>query len=195
MNSFLTLAAAVMQNPQESRAFLDIRLMKMVLDFFSQLESGQSNETVSRLLRVCTEFQKISEKLVEKAHTASDLPLSLGPRYGVASKNSVEEPPTLHHLETSINNSINVNVPAPTVRQAFEIISQNETAFAPQMATNHSSSATDFHFAQFTPQLAVDSQSFVEAEPLLLDNFWQVPVNLEWDWTEGMDFGFPANAI
>ena len=169
--------------------------MKIVLDFFSQLESGQSNETVSKLLRVCTEFQRISEKLVEKAHTASDLPLSLGSRYGVAGNNSVEEPPTLHHLDTSINNSITSDVPVPTIQQTFEIISQNETAFAPQTATNHSSSATDFHFAQFTPQPAVDPQLFVEAEPFLLDNLWQVPVNLEWDWTEGMDFGFPANTI
>ena len=66
ISSLMTLFANILNNPLDSRAKSDTRLMNLVVTFLSML--GQEAETggVHRMLGVCAEFERIAKSVIEK---------------------------------------------------------------------------------------------------------------------------------
>lgn len=67
VSALVTLFGNILQNPLDPRARSDTRLMDMVVTFLSAL--GQEIETggVHRMLGICSEFERISKVMIEKA--------------------------------------------------------------------------------------------------------------------------------
>lgn len=67
VSALVTLFGNILQNPLDPRARSDTRLMNMVVQFLSTL--GQEVETggVHRMLGICSEFERISKVMIEKA--------------------------------------------------------------------------------------------------------------------------------
>lgn len=67
VSALVTLFGNILQNPLDPRARSDTRLMNMVVTFLSAL--GQEIETggVHRMLGICSEFERISKVMIEKA--------------------------------------------------------------------------------------------------------------------------------
>lgn len=67
VSALVTLFGNILQNPLDPRARSDTRLMNMVVTFLSAL--GQEIETggVHRMLGICSEFERISKVMIDKA--------------------------------------------------------------------------------------------------------------------------------
>lgn len=67
VSALVTLFGNILQNPLDPRARSDTRLLSMVVTFLSAL--GQEVETggVHRMLGICSEFERISKVMIEKA--------------------------------------------------------------------------------------------------------------------------------
>lgn len=71
VSSLVTLFANVLQNPQDSRARSDLKLMNHVVNFLSILCNEESNSSVKRMLSICTEFERISKVVLDKSDRES----------------------------------------------------------------------------------------------------------------------------
>lgn len=67
VSALVTLFGNILQNPLDPRARSDTRLLNMVVQFLSTL--GQEVETggVHRMLGICSEFERISKVMIERA--------------------------------------------------------------------------------------------------------------------------------
>ncbi|KAF2805206.1 uncharacterized protein BDZ99DRAFT_466855 [Mytilinidion resinicola] len=67
VSALVTLFANILQNPQDTRARSDLRLMNLVVGFLSLLCTDEENGSVRRMLSVCAEFERIAKVVLEKA--------------------------------------------------------------------------------------------------------------------------------
>lgn len=69
MSSLVTLFANILQNPQDTRARSDLRLMSSVVSFLTMLEHDMSdaNSNIHRMLQVCSEFERIAKVVLDRA--------------------------------------------------------------------------------------------------------------------------------
>jgi hypothetical protein len=71
VSSLVTLFANILQNPQDSRARSDLKLMTHVVQFLSALSIDASNGAVKRMLNICSEFERISKVVLDKSDRES----------------------------------------------------------------------------------------------------------------------------
>lgn len=67
VSALVTLFANVLQNPTDSRARSDLKLMTHVVTFLSGLCRDDENSSVKRMLNVCSEFERIAKIVLDKA--------------------------------------------------------------------------------------------------------------------------------
>lgn len=67
VSALVTLFGNILQNPLDPRAKSDTRLMNMVVVFLSTLGEEAQTGGVHRMLGVCSEFEKIAKKVIDKA--------------------------------------------------------------------------------------------------------------------------------
>ena len=70
VSALVTLFANILQNPQDSRARSDLKLMNHVVSFLSTLCS-EENGSIRRMLNVCAEFERIARVVLDKADKES----------------------------------------------------------------------------------------------------------------------------
>jgi hypothetical protein len=66
VSALVTLFANILQNPTDSRARTDLKLMNHVVTFLSGLCSNDQNSSVKRMLNVCSEFERIAKVVLDK---------------------------------------------------------------------------------------------------------------------------------
>ncbi|KAF2728004.1 hypothetical protein EJ04DRAFT_120312 [Polyplosphaeria fusca] len=66
VTALVTLFANILQNPQDTRSRSDMRLMNLVVNFLSMLNSDDENSSVKRMLSVCAEFERIAKIVLDK---------------------------------------------------------------------------------------------------------------------------------
>ncbi|KAJ9659351.1 hypothetical protein H2201_007376 [Coniosporium apollinis] len=74
VSALVTLFANILQNPQDTRARSDLKLMNLVVSFLSMLcsdEENGSNGSIRRMLSVCSEFERIAKVVLDKADKES----------------------------------------------------------------------------------------------------------------------------
>jgi hypothetical protein len=71
VSALVTLFANILQNPQDTRARSDIKLMNLVVNFLSNLVSDESNGSVKRMLCICSEFERMAKVVLDKAEKES----------------------------------------------------------------------------------------------------------------------------
>src|ERR1700759_4779441 len=67
VSALVTLFANILQNPQDSRARSDLKLMTHVVQFLTALCTDESNGAVRRMLNICSEFERISRVVLDKS--------------------------------------------------------------------------------------------------------------------------------
>jgi hypothetical protein len=67
VSALVTLFANILQNPTDSRARTDLKLMNHVVTFLSSLCTNEQNGGVKRMLNVCSEFERIAKVVLDKA--------------------------------------------------------------------------------------------------------------------------------
>ncbi|KAI5306614.1 hypothetical protein KEM55_008548, partial [Ascosphaera atra] len=66
VSALVTLFAHILQNPSDARARADVKLMGNVVQFLSRLVTDESNGSVTRMLGVCAEFERIAKTVVDR---------------------------------------------------------------------------------------------------------------------------------
>ena len=67
----MTLFANILQNPQDTRARSDVRLMNLVVNFLSMLGADEENGGVKRMLGICAEFERVANVVLDRADKES----------------------------------------------------------------------------------------------------------------------------
>lgn len=67
VSALVTLFANILQNPLDPRAKSDLRMMHTVCEFLLAIREEDENGSVSRMLQVCEEFDRIAKVVLEKA--------------------------------------------------------------------------------------------------------------------------------
>ncbi|EXJ72140.1 uncharacterized protein A1O5_04644 [Cladophialophora psammophila CBS 110553] len=67
VSALVTLFANILQNPQDTRARADIKLMDLVVNFLSNVAHDEGTGSLNRMLTVCSEFARIARVVIEKA--------------------------------------------------------------------------------------------------------------------------------
>ncbi|KAJ5174745.1 uncharacterized protein N7482_000622 [Penicillium canariense] len=71
VSALVTLFANILQNPGDTRARSDVKLMNVVVNFLSTLVSDESNSSIKRMLGLCGEFERIAKVVIDKAEKES----------------------------------------------------------------------------------------------------------------------------
>jgi hypothetical protein len=71
VSALVTLFANILQNPNDTRARSDIKLMNLVVNFLSMLTSDEENGSVRRMLGICAEFERIAKVVLDRADKES----------------------------------------------------------------------------------------------------------------------------
>jgi hypothetical protein len=71
VSALVTLFANILQNPTDSRARSDLKLMNQVVSFLSALCADDENASVRRMLSVCSEFERIAKIVLDKTEKES----------------------------------------------------------------------------------------------------------------------------
>ncbi|TLD37047.1 hypothetical protein E2P81_ATG02829 [Venturia nashicola] len=71
VSALVTLFANILQNPTDSRARADLKLMNQVVSFLSALCADDENASVRRMLSVCSEFERIAKIVLDKTEKES----------------------------------------------------------------------------------------------------------------------------
>jgi hypothetical protein len=67
VSALVTIFGNILQNPLDPRARSDTRLMNLVVNFLSTLGQEAEAGGVNRMLSVCSEFERIAKKVIDKA--------------------------------------------------------------------------------------------------------------------------------
>ncbi|KIV85314.1 hypothetical protein PV11_01019 [Exophiala sideris] len=67
VSALVTLFANILQNPQDTRARADIKLMDLVVNFLSNVAHDEGTGSLNRMLTVCAEFARIARVVIDKA--------------------------------------------------------------------------------------------------------------------------------
>jgi hypothetical protein len=71
VSALVTLFANILQNPTDSRARSDLKLMNQVVTFLSALCADDENASIRRMLSVCSEFERIAKIVLDKTEKES----------------------------------------------------------------------------------------------------------------------------
>jgi len=71
VSALVTLFANILQNPQDTRARADLKLMNHVVNFLSMLCTDENNTAVRRMRDICGEFERISRVVLDKSERES----------------------------------------------------------------------------------------------------------------------------
>ena len=71
VSALVTIFANVLQNPQDTRARSDLKLMNLVVNFLSMLCQDGENGSVMKMLSVCTEFERVAKLVLDKSEKDS----------------------------------------------------------------------------------------------------------------------------
>lgn len=219
VSALVTLFANILQNPQDVRARTDVKLMHEVVNFLTSLSVTEEQGGIKRMLKVCSEFERIAKVVLEKAEKESH---SRRKR----KKKDAEEPQS---SPTPQNSSQNHNSPHTPIFS--NIPTTPATVFTPNVASDLSSQPFNPSLNSFTPPLPnsnlvnfspspgsfpnllsplnsfslnfndtqqpipsdgpspLDMGSF--QQPFVPQDLWQMPMTLEWDWAEMTSLAFP----
>ena len=71
VSALVTLFANILQNPQDSQARSDVKLMNQVVNFLSLLSVTEEQGGVKRMLGVCSEFERIANCVLDRTDKSS----------------------------------------------------------------------------------------------------------------------------
>lgn len=218
--ALVTLFANILQNPHDVRACSDVKLMGIVVNFLSALASDESNGSVKRMLRICSEFERIARVVLARAKresqstrkrksdenealTAQDNPNSHDSRPS-PNVHSAEQTYTQSTQDPQINNiSTDFSSPGATEPQTSMPLEPDAGLVSEKYNTDYNPEFSNVMASDMANQNGfTPSSSFPQTDSLSVDlaslqqsfipqDLWQMPMALEWDWSEISNNIFP----
>ena len=211
VSSLVTLFGNILQNPLDPRAKSDTKLMNLVVNFLSML--GQEAETggVHRMLGVCSEFERIARKVIEKAEKEqSTRRKRKGPdssaKPAVASTTTPSAPshtprptatPTSHSQMTP-SSTVDASEQGPSPRTVRSSMASEPSPAALSAGwPQEFSIPEDLSFSDLPSFMPSDMQSPTMTgmqfqQPLLPQDLYSMPVSLDWEWAEMSGAAYPT---
>jgi len=215
----VTLFANILQNPQDSRARSDLKLMNQVVAFLSILCTDDSNSSVRRMLSICAEFERISKVVLDKSDRESSSRRGKRKQQDPAAESTQTSPAAMmtpHMVTTPIpsqpGNIPNVFSPPSALMKNFNSYEQTSPGMnfiSPRASASPMPASSPVAFNFSVPSASgmalngsgMPSQSIENPgldpfstggsyqHPFVPQDLWQMPMTLEWDWAE-MTSGF-----
>jgi hypothetical protein len=220
VSALVTLFANILQNPNDTRARSDVKLMNVVVNFLSTLVSDESNGSVRRMLGLCGEFERITRVVIDKAEkdSSSKKKRKTGPDEGQMPQNippgnrtqshaaapssaGGQQPPTTSFSPQMFQGNLGGTAPMqdPNMNPTSGL-----SGDLPSNVQSMSGLGQDFQDMLSPNNLAAlgfpDQQTFADAgttpmtsfqQPFVPQDLWQMPMTIEWDWAD-MSNNFPV---
>lgn len=209
--SFLALCINIYQNPEDSKAKLDLRLMKIVTNFLSLLRNDETGEIAHHILDICAEFERLAQCTVKNAqeNQASEMVHKQTPSSYSAS--NYQATPTSTSTSTSdttngfppdlgpsiscgdgLGNGMLMESSGYSAFGAAQLPKQTQsshpfggdTGYASQPIGTGTEEMMNFNDSTILPEL------MGAASP---SEFWQLPMPLEWNWADMTANYFPTD--
>ena len=216
VSALVTLFANILQNPQDSRARADVKLMNLVVNFLSMLVSDEENGSVRRMLGICAEFERIAKVVLDKTEKDSHSRRKRKPATdddgndvlpnhinGKPSSSKPLDPQSMSLTSAAFTPGM-IGIPNPL----FSPSMMNANAYSPpQMATGPPMPGYPSNYnGMMTPpnglgngiidgqenstEMASPLNSGAFQQPFVPQDLWQMPMTLEWDWADMTNGGF-----
>jgi len=201
--SFLALCANIYQNPEDPKAKLDLKLMKIVTNFLSLLRNDETGEAAHHILDICAEFERLAQRTVKNAQEkqASDMvhkqtPSSYSASNHQATPTSTSDttngfPPDLGPLtsrDEGLGNGIPIESPGFS---AFGASKQTQSSLLFSRDTGYASQLIDTGTEEMNFNDSTILPEFTGAASP--SDFWQLPMPLEWNWAGMTANYFPTD--
>lgn len=209
VSALVTLFGNIIQNPLDSRAKSDTRLMGLVVTFLSMLGQEAEQGGVHRMLGVCSEFVRIAKLVIERAEKEQT---SRRKR-----KNGESKPSKSNSSKKSLDTS---EVPIPTTIEELSppVRTGRSASWGPVAATSPTSDKrspqsaiqpeNNWNADYQTPAMPQngDMDSFVNLgtmppqmayappfqQPVLPQDLFALPMTLDWNWAEMSGGAYPS---
>ncbi|KIV91403.1 hypothetical protein PV10_05946 [Exophiala mesophila] len=212
VSALVTLFANILQNPQDTRARADIKLMDLVVTFLTNISREEDTGSLNRMLTVCGEFARIARVVIDKAETeGSKRKRRLVPEE-VLRVNQSAMAQVQAQLNGNLARSRRTSGAGNSPRTGSNAAAQNRgnTPMSNNINTSGMNSASqyvnmnnfDSEYLDMLPQATLGSganSAVSEMSPLNVGSFqqpfvpqdlWQMPMTFEWDWADFGQQGF-----
>jgi hypothetical protein len=197
--SYLALCVNIYQNPENPKATLDLKLMKIVTNFLSLLSSDEKDPTAHHIIKICGEFERLARRAVTNAQERRATE-------GAQHQTPPSPPATIHHtIPTFTTDMTQINSFTPETETSSSSRGQegNSTPqdladyanFGAPESTVHSHGSLLFNseMTEASRPIGTGSEETGFANSTILpeytgfatsSEFWQLPMPLEWNWTD-----------
>ncbi len=218
MSALVTLFANILQNPQDVRARMDVKLMNQVVNFLSVLSATEEPGSIKRMLSVCSEFERIAKVVLDRGDKESH---SRRKRKKDTEVQQSSTPPNISQRRKSPQIPVYQNVPTTTSPNAFtpnlpsdlnsQPLNPSVNNFSPLLRSgnlmNFTPSSSPFpnlssppnglnaHLNEMPPSFGSDGPTHFDTgsfqQPFVPQDLWQMPMTLEWDWADMTGMAYP----
>jgi hypothetical protein len=204
--SFLALCANIYQNPEDSKAKLDLKLMKIVTNFLSLLRNDETGDSAHHILDICAEFERLAQRTVKNAQEkqTSDMVHKQTPSSYSASNHQATPTST-----SDTTNGFSSNLGPSTSRDdglgnRISIESSGYSAFGAAQSPKQTQSSLPFgrDTGYASQQIDIGNEEMYFNDSTILpefmgvasaSDFWQLPMPLEWNWADMTANYFPTD--
>jgi hypothetical protein len=206
--SFLALCANIYQNPEDPKAAIDLKLMKIVTNFLSLLKNDDKEAAAYHLLRICAEFERLARRAVKNAQEKQALDIVHNQTPPSSSASNHQTTPASPSGTTQINgfppdtessifhgglpaNGMPQDLSGSSAFGAPESTRQRQSSllFDPENADAFQPSGTGTEEMDFTVSTILPEYTGAASS----SDFWQLPMPLEWNWADMTANYFPAD--
>lgn len=215
VSSLVTLFANILQNPQDARSRSDLKLMTQVVNFLTSVGEDEETGGVKRMLGVCSEFERIAKVVLDKADKDShsrrkrkinkdgeELLQPLVPDKHLLPRSPKDMGPTSPVFRPGFTGEISTPSFVPDINGYPSPNSNGEMPIMPDFMPgpgDFPNMMTEFNdMQQFGNPLGFGSPSDMSQFPqqsFVNQDLWQMPMSLEWDWTDPANNPFPGPGI
>ncbi|GME54019.1 hypothetical protein GTA08_BOTSDO03406 [Neofusicoccum parvum] len=201
VSSLVTLFANILQNPQDTRARSDLKLMNLVVNFLSNLCSDEENGSVRRMLSICSEFERIARVVLEKADKESSskrkrrqqedqTPSKDGQQQAAQMLNQAQQQQqqAQSRRSSAIAPGTNGNV-GGSFAQFTSNFTDPVAAFSTAPGVQPTTEGANGPTALNAGHLAGFDMGHTFSQPFVPQDLWQMPMTLEWDWADMTGYG------
>lgn len=215
VSALVTLFANILQNPQDTRARADIKLMDLVVNFLTNVSHDEDTGSLKRMLTVCGEFARIARVVIEKAEkegskrkrrlvpeevlrvnqsAMSQIQSQLNGRAAGSRRSSATGAsphgsstlPSTNMPNTPMNNPVHLN--GMNANVPFTNMANFDSDYLdmlPQTVVSPDLHNQNLPSSTISP---LNVGSF--QQPFVPQDLWQMPMTFEWDWAEFGQQGF-----
>ena len=214
VSALVTIFANILQNPQDTRARADIKLMDLVVNFLSNVVTDEGSGSLKRMLSICAEFARIARVVIDKAEKdGSKRKRKMMPDEAQRSAQMAMaqaqaqmhggNPTTPARGHGSVNNSPR-SAQQPLSASSFNRVAAQQNFFDPNQPFNGSPTFDPEYIEGLQPNgmnppmagghVPASTMSPLNMgifqQPFIPQDLWQMPMTFEWDWADMANSGY-----